>query len=149
MSSDRVGAIQDLKMLHDVLWRSHAVLMTISLLAIVSGIVISLACKKKRWRYQTHRKLGITAGISGVTALVLGVVMVQLSGGFHLVSPHAWAGTISGVLLIATPVMGLQIAKVKKKLLVRRVHRISGYVTAASMMFTVVLGLRYVGILPF
>lgn len=136
-------------MAYEILWRVHALLMSTSYLALFSGILISLFFKKKKWRHKTHRNLGIYAGISGVTALILAFVMVQIFSGVHFTSLHAIAGGVTGLILILTPPAGRQIRKVKDKKRMKRIHRIMGYTTAAFMAVTILFGLMFVGILSF
>ncbi|RKX78764.1 MAG: hypothetical protein DRP60_05175 [Spirochaetes bacterium] len=132
---------------YDILWRIHAVLMSISFAALSSGIVISRFYFKKKWRYKIHKKLGITAGITGVTGLLLAFTIVQISSGAHLTSPHTILGAVTGLLLILTPLAGLQIRKTKKKKQMKLSHRTMGYITLVLIIFTILSGLLFTGIL--
>lgn len=121
--------------------------MSTSFLSLLSGILISLIYKKKKWRYKTHRTLGIIAGSTGVTALILAGVMVQVYSGVHFTSRHAIFGGVTALLLILTPLAGLRIKKSKKKKPLRNAHRIMGYITAAFMIFTILSGLLFAGVI--
>jgi len=132
---------------YDILWRIHAVLMSISFTALLSGIVISRFYFIKKWRYKTHRKLGITAGITGVAGLLLAFTMVQISSGAHLSSPHTILGAVTGLLLILTPLAGHQIRKARKKKQMKLSHRTMGYVTLILVALTIISGLLFTGIL--
>ncbi|RKX72564.1 MAG: hypothetical protein DRP49_08825, partial [Spirochaetes bacterium] len=132
---------------YDILWRIHAVLMSISFAALSSGIVISRFYFKKKWRYKIHKKLGITAGITGVTGLLLAFTIVQISSGAHLTSPHTILGAVTGLLLILTPLAGLQIRKTKKKKQMKLSHRTMGYITLILVTLTIISGLLFTGIL--
>ncbi len=132
---------------YDILWRIHAVLMSTSFTALLSGIVISRFYFKKKWRYKTHRKLGITAGITGVTGLVLAITMVQISSGAHLTSLHTISGAATGLLLILTPLAGLHIRRSKKKKQMKLSHKTMGYITLILVTYTIVSGLIFTGIL--
>ncbi len=132
---------------YEYLWRIHAVLMASSFLAMVTGIVVSLLFKKKKWRFKVHKRLGIYAGSSGIAALVIAGTMVQIYNGVHFTSLHALLGGISAVLLIVTPQLGLAIMRVKKKKPVRLIHKTLGYVTALMMGLTIFSGLLFMGIL--
>ena len=103
--------------------------------------------RRKKWRYKTHKKLGITAGIAGVTGLLLAFTMVQISSGAHLTSPHTILGAVTGLLLILTPLAGLQIRKTKKKKQMKLSHRTMGYITLVLIIFTILSGLLFTGIL--
>ena len=116
-------------MTYDILWRIHAILMGTAFTALLSGILISHYFKKKKWRYKTHNRLGIFAGITSVAGLLLAVAMVQKSSGAHLTSPHTVAGAAAGLILIITPIVGLSIRKAKKKKLTKRFHKTMGYTT--------------------
>jgi len=63
-------------MSYTTLWIIHAVLMGTSVTALSSGILISHFYYKRKWRYKTHRRLGITAGITGTSGLILAVTLV-------------------------------------------------------------------------
>lgn len=132
---------------YEILWRIHAILMGTSFLSLLTGILISLIFKKRKWRYKTHKRLGIYAGISGVTALVIAFIMVQSSGGFHFTTPHTIIGAVTGLLLIATPLAGLRIRKAENKKRMKLIHRTMGYITCSMMLVTIVMGLFLVGIL--
>ena len=134
-------------MAYDVLWRVHAVLMVVSVVSMLSGIIISIVFKKKKWRYKTHKRLGITAGASGVTAVIIAVIMVQLFSGIHFSSLHTILGGATGLLLIYTPIAGLNIARVKNKKRLKTVHRIAGFLTAGLMLVTLFTGLWMMGII--
>ncbi len=134
-------------MVYEILWKIHAVLMSSSFLALASGIFISLVYKKMKWRYKTHKYLGIYAGLSGFSALVIALIMVQIFNGVHFTSRHAVFGAFTGILLILTPLAGLSIVKVKNKKRMKMIHRISGYSTLILMIITIYYGLEISGII--
>lgn len=134
-------------MAYEILWRVHAILMSTSFISMICAVVISIVWKKKKWRYKAHRALGIYAGISGVTALLAAVVMVQINSGYHLTSRHALGGAFTAVLLIATPLIALRIKTSKKKRLLKRVHKVLGYLTLLFMTVTIFFGLLFVGLI--
>ncbi|HAK46387.1 MAG TPA: hypothetical protein DCO79_10785 [Spirochaeta sp.] len=133
--------------MYGVLWRIHAILMSSSFIALAAGIVISILYKKRKWRYKAHQRLGIYAGTSGLTALILAGIMVQAYSGYHLNSTHAILGLTSGLLLILTPIAGLRMKKAVNKKRLRLIHRILGGLTAVMMLITILLGLGYTGII--
>lgn len=134
-------------MAYEILWRVHAILMSTSFLSMFCGVLISLIWKQKKWRYKAHRALGIYAGISGVTALIAAVVMVQINSGYHLTSRHALGGAFTAALLIATPLVALKIKTAKKKKLLKKVHKILGYLTLFFMAVSIFFGLLFVGLI--
>lgn len=134
-------------MVYDLLWKTHAVLMSSAYVSLLTGIAISLFYKKRKWRYKTHRALGIFAGTSGITALLIALVMVQVYSGVHFTSIHAVSGGITGLLLVLTPFIGLRIRKAKNKKKHRAMHRLLGYTTTVAMTVTILFGLIISGIL--
>ena len=137
------------KVAYDILWRVHAFLMASSYLALLSGIFISLVFKSKRWRFKTHKNLGIYAAISGVTALITIFIMVELYSGAHLTSLHAVLGAATAVFLITTPLFGLRIMKGANKKRAKIIHKLFGYTTFVLMTITLISGLAFVGIVSF
>jgi len=136
-------------MTYEILWKIHAGLMSTSFIALLSGIIISILYKKKKWRYKTHKTLGIYAGASGAAALLTAVIMVQLLGGVHFSSLHTIIGGVTGLLLLLTPVAGLKIRTAKNKKRLKVIHRIMGYSTAIMMLIVILLGLRLAGIISY
>jgi hypothetical protein len=132
-------------MIYEVLWKVHAVLMATSFLSMVGAILVSLLWKRKKWRYKTHRALGLYAGIAGVTALLTAFIMVQISHGYHLSSQHAILGAISGVLLICTPLLGLNMNRFRNIKMGRTIHKSLGYLTVAGMGSSIYFGLSLMG----
>lgn len=138
-------------MAYEILWRVHAVLMSTSFLSMLAGVLISLIWKQKKWRYKTHRALGLYAIASGGTALLTAVLMVQISSGYHFTSNHGIGGGITAVFLLTTPLIALRIKKSKNKKRLRLIHRILGYTTLLLMAGAIIFGLQFAGIisLPF
>ncbi|QEN08225.1 hypothetical protein EXM22_09580 [Oceanispirochaeta crateris] len=132
-------------MIYEILWRIHAVLMATSLLSMVGAILVSLLWKRKKWRYKTHRALGLYAGAAGITALLTAFVMVQTSHGYHLSSQHAVFGAFSGVLLICTPLLGLNMNRFRNKKIGRTIHKSLGYLTVTGMGISIYYGLSLMG----
>jgi len=134
-------------MAYEILWRVHAVLMTTAFLSLVSGVLISLIWKKKKWRYKTHRALGIYAGSAAAAALVTAVILVQISSGYHLSSSHALGGAVTGVLLLSTPILGLKMAKSKNRKILVKVHKVLGYLIIVLMSSAIYFGLEIAGVI--
>lgn len=134
-------------MVYEILWRVHAILISSSVLAAIAGVFISVVHKKKKWRHRVHKTLGIYAGISAVTAIIIAVIMVQITKGRHFTTLHGLAGGIAAVFFVLTPMGGLLIRKVKKKKLFRLLHRITGWITLAAAVTAVFFGLILTGII--
>ena len=134
-------------MAYEILWRVHAFLMTTAFISMVAAVLISLIWKKRKWRYKTHRTLGIYAGVAGVTALLTAFVMVQMSHGYHLSSQHAIGGALTGLLLMGTPMVGLHLRRFKNKKIGKALHKSLGYLTLLGMGSSIAFGLMMVGLL--
>ena len=126
--------------------------MGVSFLLILSGMMISRYGKKKKWWLKTHRAFGSIGSIGAVAALILAVVMISITHGYHLSNTHGIFGLITVVLLLVTPFMGYWMTspkggspEVKKKL--RVIHRWIGRVTLLLMAVTIIFGLQLSGIL--
>ena len=137
--------------IYSILWPIHAVLMGLSFLAMLTGMFISRYGKGKKWWLKTHRGLGTGGGIGAVIALVIATIMVSVSHGYHLSSPHSIIGLITIVLIILTPLIGSRMLKPKAsgKKVLRVVHRWIGRVTLVMMAATILFGLRIAGIIYF
>ncbi len=131
---------------YDILWKVHGILMGSSLLAMTTGIFVSLLRKGKKNTYKIHRKLGLIAAGSGLAGILTAFLMVQTSGGLHLSSPHSLLGITTVLLLLSTPLIML-LKKTRTKKPARRVHRFMGFTTLLLMVTTVLSGLYFVGIL--
>ena len=133
-------------MTFSLLWKIHAVLMGISFLSMAGGVIISLLKKRIKGFFILHKNLGITAACTGITGIIIAMVMVQVSGGHHLTSLHSYLGALTALLLISTPLLMLM-KRTRGKKPFRVVHRISGFLTLFLMALTIFLGLNLVGII--
>ncbi len=121
--------------------------MSTSFLAMLAGILVSLFFKKKKWRFKVHKRLGIYAGVSGLTALILAATMVQIYNGVHFTSLHAVLGAFTGLLLMLTPLAGLRILRSRQAHRQKILHKLAGYTTVVMMGITVFSGMVFMGII--
>jgi hypothetical protein len=115
----------------------------------VFGMLVSRYMKKKRWWLKVHRPIGITGASLGVIGIVSAVIMVSVLSGIHLRVLHSYVGLFAILALIATPILGQSIFKVKKekKPTFRKSHRWFGRIALLLMLITIILGLFQAGIL--
>ena len=133
--------------MYTILWQFHGILMTAAFLFMTAGVIINLRFKGKKWRLKYHRMLGGIGSSLGLIALVLAVLMIQTAGGYHLRSTHAVIGALTFLLMMTVPALGASLKKVKNKKSVKKVHATLGFTVLTLMVITIILGLRYVGIL--
>lgn len=137
---------------YSILWPIHAILMGAAFLLILGGMLISRYGKKKKWWLKTHKSFESIGSIGAVAALILAVIMIAATHGYHLSKTHSIFGLITVILLLGTPFMGYWMtnpkggkAELKKKL--RIIHRWVGRVTILLMAVTIIFGLQLAGIL--
>ena len=133
--------------MYSTLWQIHGIIMTAAFVCMAAGVFINLRFKGKKWRLKYHRMLGGGGAALGMAALILAVVMVQSSGGYHLRSPHAVMGSLTFLLMMTVPALGASLKRVKNKKSVKKVHAALGFTVLTLMIVTIFMGLRYVGIL--
>jgi predicted permease len=75
--------------------------------------------------------------------------MISLTHGFHLGNLHTIFGSITLVFVLVSfgVISGLKHIRKEAKPRVLVAHRIFGWITMPLMLFTIILGLRLVGIL--
>ena len=130
-------------MLYSWLWPLHGILMGLSFLSLLSGIIVSLFFKRSKWRIPVHRRLGLIGAACGLAGILVAFIMIQAAGGYHLTGLHALLGSLTGLLMILNPVIGLNLAKFRNPKRMRKLHRLIGYAAMVLMTVTVILGLRF------
>lgn len=115
-----------------------------------AAIVIAHFFKNKKWWLKAHKTLNLIAFLFALLGFVFAFLMVQESGGPHIRVPHAILGSTTLVLFIIMPILGQVIFKIrdrKKILLLKKVHRYAGRLTALLFTATILAGLFLIGIL--
>jgi Kef-type K+ transport system membrane component KefB len=134
-----------------ILWPIHGVLMGLSFLLMLTAMLIARYAKKRRWWYTVHKRLNITGALGAAVALIIAVVMVSLSHGYHLLSTHAILGAVTFLFIVVTPFFGFAIRSRKvppaRKKAVRHIHHWLGRTTLLLMAVTIFFGLSISGIL--
>jgi hypothetical protein len=131
-----------------VWWPYHAVLMSLGLLLMATGVTIARFMKKKKWWLKAHRLLGSAGAASSVIGIIFAFYMVGSSGGIHFRVTHTFLGALTAIFIISMPILGVLLLKIKKKRnIIRNVHRWSGRITLVLMLFTIIGGLLLVGII--
>jgi hypothetical protein len=117
--------------------------------AMLVGIVIRLSAKKTAWWFKTHHTLGWIGAFSGAAGLILGIIMIALTHGYHLRNLHAVIGAVTLAFILVSFCLMASLKSVKKeaKGRVKITHRIFGWITMPLMAFTIILGLRFVGLI--
>jgi cytochrome b561 len=137
--------------LYWLLYRVHAVLMSIAFALLFVGMFFPRYLKKKKWWLKTHRRLGISGTVIGVVGIGISTFMIFQTTGVHLRVPHSWFGFLTIVLIIFSPFLGHFMLKIRKNPArakkARAVHRWIGRVTLLFMAVTIVLGLLQAGII--
>ncbi|UCF07752.1 MAG: hypothetical protein JSW28_08950, partial [Thermoplasmata archaeon] len=130
------------------LWLFHASLLTVGFLLMLAGVIVAKFQKKKRWRIEVHKWLGVSGSIISLAGIILGFVMVTMTSGEHFRVPHAYLGVLAAVFIILSPVLGIAQFKIKKnKARVRMIHRWVGRIAVTAMLINILAGLSLVGII--
>lgn len=136
--------------IYEILWRFHAILMSIAFALMAAGFVIVLLRKKLKGWFPIHRGLEIGGASTGLAAFLVALLMVFLSGGSHFRSRHGVAGIIGIVVMTAALVLAILFQRTggqKEKRYLRTAHRIDGILSLITMVIAVFLGLIMTGIL--
>ncbi len=92
------------------LWPVHAIFMGTSFALMLTGTLLSMFNRKKKWRIKVHKNLNMFGSIAGIVALGIAVYMIQVSFGAHFSVIHSIIGLITLVLMAVTIVLGLRLA---------------------------------------
>jgi hypothetical protein len=130
------------------------IFMLVFLLFTAAGIITARYFKKRNPKWLKYHRLLM---ISGLTASVMGIgwiaFVVQVEAGVHFRIPHAYLGIGTFLVTLTAPILGYKYTsrKIKKdmKSTFRRLHKISGRVSLALLIITIMSGLIQFGILSF
>lgn len=128
----------------------HIALMSAAAISMLSGIVAAHYFRKKKWWLKAHKTLNIASVALALSGFAVAAAMVQASGGPHFRVTHAIFGAAGLLLLLATPVLGFMIFKLKGKEKIARLktmHRWLGRLTASMIVISAIAGLSLAGIL--
>lgn len=135
--------------IYGVFWRIHAILMGAAFASMLSGFIIARSARKTKWWFKVHRGLGSGGAIGALAALIIAVVMISLTHGFHFSNIHTLLGIVSIFFITLTFILPALFRRVKKeaKKPLRILHKAGGALSLALMLASIVLGLTFVGIL--
>jgi hypothetical protein len=126
----------------------HAGLVCVGLLFIASGYVVARFLKKRSWWLKVHRLCGILGASLVLAGLFAEVLDISLGGRRHFRIPHSYIGTIAGILVVATPVLGFMQFRVKQHLpVIRKLHVRVGRIVLLLLCINILVGLSLMGIL--
>jgi hypothetical protein len=114
----------------------HIVFMPLALALTVASLVVLRSQKANR--LNLHRALAAVGGVCGIIAFGFIFALKAKAAYPHFQSPHAIAGAVTLVLLLAA-LIGGGIASQKKNIL--RMHKITGKIALAAMLVTLVMGI--------
>jgi hypothetical protein len=129
------------------LWPYHMGLLSAGFVCMAAGVVFARARDMKKGWFRAHstlEKVGIGLIASGI---LVGIVMVVLSGGPHLRVPHAYVG--AAAIALAGMGFSLGIGRKyihKRKLLARKIHIRGGYLTLVIMLIAAGSGILLLGL---
>lgn len=130
----------------------HMILMLTFLLFSAAGIITARYFKKRNPKWMKIHKLFM---ISGVSSAIIGiswiVFVVQTKQGIHFYAPHTFFGLGTFILALTAPILGILFTSkktgTKLKPILRRFHKIIGWMSLILIFITVITGLLLSGIL--
>ncbi len=125
----------------------HAGFMLIASAGLLTAVPVARFLRRKGWWLKVHRRLGLGSVAFLAAGFLAAIVLVSSSGQPHFGSLHPRLGglTLSGAVL--TPVLGFSVFRFPVHAAgIRRIHRLSGRLTAILTMVTVLSGLLLIGI---
>ena len=130
------------------LWPLHAFFMSVGVVCMISGMYIARFRKKEKWWLKYHRILGLSATISTIIGLLIGFYMIEESHGEHFHIGHTYIGALTILLVIITPIVGLQIFRNKDHIKnLKLAHRWLGRITIIMMLLTIISGMSAAGVI--
>ncbi len=131
----------------------HMSIMLLYLLLSAAGIITVKFFKKRNPKWMKIHK---TLMISGVSSALIGIgwiiYVVQSEQGLHFYAPHTFLGLGTFILALTAPVLGILFTgeKTRKeiKTILRKLHKIIGWIILILIVVTVFTGLLLSGIIP-
>jgi len=130
----------------------HMILMVIFLLFAGSGIITARFLKKRNPKWLKLHKMFMITGVSSAFAGIGWIIyVVQSEQGIHFYAPHTFLGLGTLILALTAPILGFMFmskkTNTKLKPVLRKFHRIIGWITIILIFTTVFTGLLLSGIL--
>lgn len=137
--------------IYSVLWPTHAIMISVSFLSMLTGAIINIFFKKAfqsgAKRIKVHKTLGIFGGVSGMIAIIIAFIMIQITHQGHFQSLHTILGLIAFLLLPIVPLIANYMGKFKNPKSAMLLHKWLARALLLLMAFLIFIGLRMVGIL--
>ena len=130
----------------------HMVFMLIFFLFAAAGIITAKYFKKGNPKWlKFHKLLMISSILSAFIGISWIVFVVQSEQGIHFYAPHTFLGLGTFILALTAPILGILFTnkKTDKKIkpILRRFHKIIGWISLILIFVTVLTGLLLSGIL--
>ncbi len=126
----------------------HIGLMLASMALLLAGVTMAMAFRRKLWWLKVHRRAGLGAGFVLLGGFLAAILLVSQSAGVHFASPHTWLGGATLLGAFMTLLLGLASFRFPGHAPeLRRIHRVSGRLTGAMGVITVLSGLFLIGVL--
>jgi len=126
----------------------HIGFMLASMALLLAGVAVAMGFRRKRWWLKVHRRAGIGAGFVLLGGFLAAILLVSQSAGAHFASPHTWLGGATLLGAFMTLLLGLSSFRFPGHAPeIRATHRVSGRLTGAMGLITVLSGLILIGVL--
>ncbi|SEL98979.1 cytochrome b561 [Syntrophus gentianae] len=114
---------------------------------LLTAVTVARIFRHKVWWLKGHRRLALCGVAILAAGFLAAIVLISSSGQPHFGSLHPRLGglTLSGAVL--TPVLGFSVFRFPiRAAAIRRIHRVSGRLTAILTVITILSGLLLIGI---
>lgn len=126
----------------------HVGLMSTATGLLLAGMVVAMACRRRRWWLKAHRRTAACGSAAMAAGFLAAFLLVSLAGQPHFGPPHAWLGGLTVTGAFSTLTLGfLQFRLPARGASIRRMHRVSGRLTAILVLAAVPSGLLLIGLL--
>lgn len=130
----------------------HMIFMLLFLFFSAAGIITARYFKKRNPKWMKIHKLFMISGVSSAIAGISWIVfVVQSKQGIHFYAPHTFLGLGTFILALTAPILGILFTgkKTNKNLkpILRKFHKIIGWIVLILIFVTVSTGLLLSGIL--
>ncbi len=131
----------------------HMIIMLVFLFLAAAGIITAKFFKKRNPEWiKIHKTLMISGILSAFIGIGWIIYAVQSEQGLHFYAPHTFLGLGTFILALTAPVLGILFTgkKTRKELkpILRKLHKIIGWIILILIVVTVFTGLLLSGIIP-
>ncbi len=130
----------------------HMSIMLVFLLLTTAGIITAKFFKKRNTNWiKIHKTLMLSGVLSAFLGIGWIIYVVQSEQGLHFYASHTFLGLGTFILALTAPILGILFTSKKTnkdlKSVLRRFHRIIGWVSLILIVITVFTGFLLSGIL--